>query len=342
MAQKITYGTWVDILANPESSDEEILAVSKIVKGYTGFDIKIVPDPEKVDVPDLLMSEENAMAFGNNLCRRNRRVKLKRRLEAGDTRPVIAVEGDSWMEFPVLIKEVVDQLSEHFNIACCAAAGDTLQNMLYGDPGFGKVEFMSDLVRYKDRVRAFLFSGAGNDIIGEDLQGGEPVPALRKILKPHAGDNPTVDDVIDKFEVKRRLDFIDSAYRLVIRSVRAFPGLERLPILIHGYDYPFPYPAGPNDGRTPPYARKDQWLGSAFNYHSIQQDPVFRRRVLKQLVDDLYLTLHKIEKETEHVYLVDCRRAMPTVDLWNDEIHGNNAGFRLVGQRFKAVLDAVI
>ena len=39
-----------------------------------------------------------------------------------------------------------------------------------------------------------------------------------------------------------------------------------------------------------------------------------------------------------HVWVVDCRGALPKVSDWIDEIHGTSAGFAKVAKRFKACI----
>src|SRR3712207_5417919 len=59
-------------------------------------DIRLVPDPTKVEVEP---GQENALSFGNGFSRWRRELRFLRDLEAGDTRPVLVSEGDSWFQF---------------------------------------------------------------------------------------------------------------------------------------------------------------------------------------------------------------------------------------------------
>lgn len=74
---------------------------------------------------------------------------------------------------------------------------------------------------------------------------------MRKILKKPKGSNPDVLDVIDMVEMRKRLGGLEHAYRTVISNIRRLdssdrpknlPSFQKLPIIIHGYDYPFPHP----------------------------------------------------------------------------------------------------
>ena len=140
-----------------------------------------------------------------------------------------------------------------------------------------------------------------------------------------------------------RLSFLKNAYKTVISNIRAESGFESLPIFIHGYDYPFPYPWGDNDQRNPSYADKNQWLGNSFAKRRYPADPL-RRDIMKILIDSLYDMLTDIAGDSNQtqVWLVNCRGAMPNLTDWNDEIHGTSDGFRKVSARFRAVISSVI
>lgn len=113
--------------------------------------------------------------------------------------------------------------------------------------------------------------------------------------------------------------------------------------MVHGYDYAFPYPFGPQEHRNPIYAANDQWLGRAFAAKNIV-DSNLRRSILKHLVDRLYDMLDGLADKAgvRGIWVVDCRGAMPELTDWADEIHGTSQGFAEVGRRFCTVLDQAI
>lgn len=353
---KISYIEYLEMVGNPETSNETILLYSLIERGETGFNFIIKPNPERVDMTPFETELENAMRGGNWAARLRREGAVKLRLAKNDTRPFLVSEGDSWFQFPVLIDEVIDHLGRDFTIASSGAAGDTADNMVSGKVGRGGSEYLSQLWKHRSRVAAFLFSAAGNDIIGEDVLAGDATPVLRKILRPPQVANPGVIDVINITEMRRRLDKLEQTYRTVVSNVRRLdssdrpshlPSFQKLPILIHGYDYPFPYPTTPEIGgeekRNPIYAAKDQWLGSAYEHHGIS-DPELRRKVMLFLIDQLYEMMTEVAGNSQHtnVWLVDCRGTLTKVSDWNDEIHGTTDGFAKISMKFKATLDKTL
>ncbi|MGB3554204.1 MAG: hypothetical protein WBA25_06145, partial [Jannaschia sp.] len=197
---------------------------------------------------------------------------------------------------------------------------------------------LSELRRQRARVKAFLISGAGNDIIGEDPVTREPM--MIGLLRDFNGDTSDVTGHVDSAAVNARLSELSLGYNRMVGIVRAEPGLENLPIVVHGYDYAIPYPAGAGDRRNPRYAAKDQWLGRAFAARGIM-DPDLRRRIVAVLIDRLYDMLFALRDAPGQrgVHVVDCRGALPDVSHWADEIHGTSAGFAEVGRRFRRVID---
>lgn len=336
--EKITYETYRAMLINPETPDEEILRYSKVVPGKTAFAPELIADPDKVAMSEDELSAESAMRIGNSLARWRRNRRVEKALREGDARPLLVAEGDSWFQFPLLIKEVVDHLGHDYLVWCVSAAGDTVRNMVFGAP-----EYMDALRRHKGRVAGFLFSAAGNDIIGEDEGTSDGTPALIKILKRPADASSTAPaDYVDVSVLGERLVFLRTAYQKVISDIRNDSAFTTLPIYVHGYDVPFPHP-WEKDTRNPTWAAKDQWLGRAFNHHGIDQ-PDLRRNILKLMIDalyDMFGTLAGNPEETG-VHVVNCRGAMPSVTDWADEIHGTTNGFAKVASQFKRTIEGTI
>lgn len=341
MTERITYSELLALIRDPNTTDEQLIPYFNLQTGDGGFDFELSVNPETVIMTEADAEFENAMQIGNGVERFRRRMRYFSNRRAFPERPVILSEGDSWFQFPLLIRETIDHLSDHFNIWSLGAAGDTLANMTEGTPRKGGFEFLIGLRRLKGAAQAFLFSGAGNDILGEDPQ--TKLPMLEPLIRPFNGDTADVSGHIDDAAVTARIDGLEAGYLRMISLVRSEPGAEQLPIVIHGYDYAYPYPFGSDDPRRPIYAGKDQWLGRAFAAKDIH-DPELRRAVLKHLVDRLYAMMQGLAAKagTDGIWVVDCRGALPQLSDWNDEIHGTSEGYAEVSRRFRAVLDQAI
>ncbi len=328
---KITYEKYQEMRKDTAVSDEELLSYSLIEPGEGGFDFRILPDPAKVDMSLEDREYESAMGIANRISRYRRQRKFRERRKNGVDLPVLVSEGDSWFQFPMLIDEVVDQLYNDYLIWSVGAAGDTAENMV-GD----NAEYKTALLKHRDSVKGFMFSAAGNDIIGENKTSKRPV--LLDLIKDFNGDEQDIIGHINIDLLNQKMDFIRGAYQKVINTVRNIPEFKNLPIFIHGYDYVFPY-RWENDPRDPFYVKNNAWLGEPLDKRGITNLKQ-RRGILIHLIDELYKVLEGLAGDSQQtgVWLVDCRGAMPNVSDWNDEIHGTSEGYKEVGARFRKVI----
>jgi hypothetical protein len=318
-----------------------------IEEGDDQFAFRVRPNPETVEMTEGDIVHEDAMRFGNSISRARRQAAFRRRMNQGSTLPVLVSEGDSWFQFPLAVQDVVDHLNSHFLIWSLGAAGDTLQNITdASNPRDLSYEYMPALRALRAHVKGFLFSAAGNDIIGEFLQpDGTRGRALQRILKNPGTGTSDPAAYVDEAELAARLAGISAGYAKVIADIRGEPGFETLPIFVHGYDYVFPHEwQGEGSRRKQLWANPPgRWLGAAFSTHGISDEAV-RRAVMVMLIDRLYAALELVAGDPAHsrVHVVDCRGAMPDVGDWIDEIHGRNPGFARVAERFRVAIEAAI
>lgn len=299
------------------------------------FSPAIIPNPERVDVAAPLDELEGAtmMDWANSLSRQRRQAKFQRRRDQGDKSPVLVSEGDSWFQFPILLDDVIDQLFGDFNIWSVDAAGDTLQNIVLDQP-----EYMEALSQQAGSVRALLFSGAGNDFLGEDASGRS---VLVQILKPFKPGKPA-DWYIDTPALERKIGFVEDCYRKVLTTVQA--AYPSLPIICHGYDYAIPG-GGPGDGRHPIYAAQDKWLGKPMREQLGITDLKLQTAIVKLLIDKLNECIdslcggNKVGGAFKNAWHVDARNTVGALSFWADELHPTNEGFAKVAAKFRSVID---
>ncbi|CAN7330085.1 hypothetical protein LJR090_002484 [Bosea sp. LjRoot90] len=327
---KISYEEFRAKLMDPAVPDREIARYLKAVPADSGpFDPAIKPNPAAVELgPEERFEVESAMNWANGVARWRREQAFRQRIKT-EKLPVLVSEGDSWFQFPFLLADVIDQLGTDHLIWSLDAAGDTAQNMVYGD-----AEYMKGLLRMKERkVRAFLFSAAGNDVIGEDELGN---PVLATLLKPYKKGQGAAWH-IDQARLSKVLQFLEQAYRSVVATVRKDADFAKLPIIIHGYDYAIP---GGFDGdkRDPAWAKQDKWLGSAMRAKKIV-DVDLQRDIIRILIDALYDMLLRVAGDSSKtfVHVADVRNTLKLPD-WADEIHPTDAGFKKVAKVFRATL----
>jgi hypothetical protein len=299
------------------------------------FAPSLIPDPARVEVaaPSDILEGAMMMDWANGLCRLRRQKEFNRRANRGDQRLILVSEGDSWFQFPLFLEDVIDQVFEEFNIWSVDAAGDTLENMVLKD-----AEYMKALRQHKG-VQAFLFSGAGNDIVGEDASGRAIIPQIVKRFEPGRAAEWYVDT--EAFAAKMR--FIEDCYRKVISNVTAeFPDL---PIICHGYDYAIPG-GTPGDTRNPLWASQDKWIGRPLREDLGILDHRLQYDIVRLLIDRLNERLKSLcggnnpNGAFRNVWHVDVRGTVE--EHWADELHPTDEGFRLVAARFRSVLGSAL
>lgn len=320
------------LMLDPDVPDHELRRYFMIDRERSRpFAPELAFDPAQVAVQPMAAGLEGAMFMGvaNKLARWRRQLKFERRLAAGDTRPVLVSEGDSWFQFPVFLEDVIDHLSGDFNIWSVDAAGDTLANMAHGDG-----EYLPALRRYSGQARALLFSGAGNDILGDDLQGR---PHLLRLLRRFEAGRPAAW-YIGNGEFDRSLREVEAGYRSIFEAVALeFPGL---PVICHGYDHALPG-GYPGDPRNPSWAAQDQWLGAPMRELGITE-AALQQDILRLMINRLNQRLRMLCGGNQdggayaHAWHVDARGAVQ--GRWADELHPEDTGYADVAQRFAAVI----
>lgn len=330
MSDKISVAELQRMVADPTVTEQELRPyfTARSALGRP-FEPVIVPDPETVEIDLAAREFESALIFGNDWSRMRRKFRFDARILVGDQRPILVSEGDSWFQFPILLDDVVDHLSERYTIRSLGAAGARAANMLAGNPP----EYLAALRALQRRVEAFLFSGAGNDVIGADEDGN---PVIEQLLLSRQG-SESAEDLLDEPALDAVLAQLRAHYTGMIAAIRAEPGMAALPVLIHGYAHAFP--GAVNDPRDPVWAEPDQWLGSAMRRKNIG-DPDLQHRVVAALVDRLYGMLQEVASADPQVHLVDMRPLMLARSDWADEIHPTSAAFARVATVFAETIEA--
>ena len=245
---------------------------------------------------------------------------------------LIIAEGDSWLsylscELTSDISRMLDDEHGYFVDSKPARASDTLKQIATNP---GQIEEVARAFeRHLDtRPKAIVLSAGGNDVAGGGIFGrwlndaGSGLPPIKDELR-----NLIKNDMRDN-------------YAKVIGAVTALSEKyhqQRIPIVIHGYDYPVP------DGEGHCYVGR--WLKPGFqqNHYS---NLAFNTGVMKDIIDlfnDMLKDLPTSGPNLAHVKWVDVRGAMPVNPgnvrtYWENELHPTPDGFRLVTNRVAEAL----
>jgi hypothetical protein len=335
MAQ-ITYSEFLDKISDINVPDAEIAKyLTARPTDVTPFGPVLLPDPEQV-IPQTAMEELQveaavAGAMVNAFARIRRRKKFEARLDETDV-PVLYAEGDSWLQFPFLLDDLVDQLSADFRIWCTSEAGDTLENMVFKRPEYIKqLHHLIDDERLE--VRGFLFSGAGNDVVGKGPYG---MPALERIVRPYDA-SQTIEWHIETDALTETLAQIEKAYRRVLDDIdREFPApsFPDLKVILHGYDRVPTRGVPDGDDNRPFYAR--DWTSEPLSKLGFP-DNATASKVVAALIDRLNALTARVCQAYARAFHADLRGTVP-VGQWNDELHPTNAGFKMAAAKLKTLL----
>src|SRR5262245_290094 len=277
MAERIHYSDLEHLLADDNTPDE---VLAEYIKPAPLRALPLAPvmtiDDSKVEVSPNRGIIGLSVKSLNERANRRRLAAYQAKIDGGWKGLKLLAEGDSWFLYPILLRDILDNLSEHYAVYSMAAAGDTLENMVRGLAHF------EELIE-KHKFEAFLLSAGGNDIAGDMLR------TYLTTLPPPV--KPAQSYLSGNFETflgatQERLDGLFS--RLIAR----FPDLK---IFCHGYDWPFPRTGG-------------LWLTPALLAQQIPD--AVQHPILKIMIDRYYGMLDKLaEKYRGRVMVVDCRGA---------------------------------
>ena len=254
----------------------------------------------------------------------------------------LLADGDSWFDYP-LGQDVLDYLNNKFlhPVTKLARAGSTLNELVYGpgdllqsDPSQGTTRLTEVVRKIKEqKFDAYLFSGGGNDIAGPEFFSFVN-NAASQLTNPNA---EVLHGVVSATFQKAYEDMIE-----VVQGAAA-EQKYKLPIFLHGYDYPWP------DGRgavalgiagpwfDPTFKKK----GYPFENHDLQQLQK-RRVILNHFIDAFNAMLDVIVTKYSGVHKVPTLGTLPRIDQWANELHPTNPGFLAVAWKFNNELYNVI
>jgi len=267
------------------------------------------------------------------LARRSRR--LAAAVLARPSPGILVAEGDSWFDYP--FTDVLDDLEDQFrwDVISVAHKGDRVEGMAYDNGQLSKLERELRKLRDSGRTpRAFLLSGGGNDIAGEEFS----------VLLNHkrSGLTPINAQVVAGVFEQRLTAAIVSLASAVTALSTAFFG-TKLPILMHGYDRPVPDGRGFLGGF---WFLPGPWLQPGF-YQKGFSDLAEATTLMGQLIDQFNAQLARTAggPGLEHLHYVDLRGTL-SAELkgrkyqksWANELHPTPSGFEAVTARLHAAL----
>lgn len=302
----LTYQDLASMVRDINISDEKLAQYFVLDESNSGpFQPTVIPNPALIADDGL----ESALAINifNKLARIRRNAKYKQRIKNWNGVKIVA-EGDSWFQYPLLLKDTIDHLIDldqfEYAIYGLSEAGDLLSNILVED------EISEALERESPDV--FLISGGGNDMVDDER--------IATMVHPFSASRKAVDYPNAQFD--DFLNSIEKMYRSLFHKVlRQKPHIK---IVCHGYDNVIP-----NNG---------EWLGRPLASVKIK-DPALQQEILAEIIKRFNERLINIAKDFPGaVYHIDCRGLVGSQSNWHDELHPKKEGYLKVAQKIDATI----
>jgi len=248
--------------------------------------------------------------------------------------PLILAEGDSWFEYP-FAKDLLDNAGLEYAVLSLARAGDTWNDIIDEDSEPEKkysdgtpMGLMHTLKLPDPRPFQYvMLSVGGNDLISQ----------IRYCVYPFDPKRPEDDYIIHGglggFDFV--LDQVITHYQDTIKAILGM-GMS---VILHNYDYPNPKANG-------------QYIGYPLEHFCKfpAGSEALMRRTVNHMINFFHDRLAKVAVAAgPKVHLIDLRKTIGTDDylngpddnLWKDEMHGNNAGFKRLWARMDTELKKI-
>lgn len=236
-------------------------------------------------------------------------------------RPVVVSEGDSWFDYP-MYRNIIDRVDDtkRFALKRLEFSGDTVANMVGNGKPWAGLASLKAVVEH-ERPRFVLFSGGGNDIVGDEFTGAV------KLYDP----GQTPEWHIDT-EIWRNLkQSVQGSYDALANGIGPLA-----PVFAHGYDYIIP---ANKPVRYDGVSVAGPWVWKEMNNKDIPDEMM--KGISKVMIDwfnGMLATLEGKHVGTGYFGHLDLRNTL-TPQLWQNEIHPTAKGFEAIAGRFIERMD---
>ncbi len=245
-------------------------------------------------------------------------------------RVTIVSEGDSWFAYPPkwiiagkpsnLISHISSMTRKKANFFTMASNGDEAVDMVSGKQKHQLVDILRWHSKGKNRkpVDLLLFSGGGNDVVGEN--------DFERFLKPYKNSYVTGKQCVNMPRLNRKVKQIGLAYQELL-DIRDHYCPETL-IITHTYDYPYPSLTG--GVFLGGLINTKAWMKRFMNANDISDE--LQADVIKVFMDAMAEEVLKVAAKREGFIVVDSRGALVGKKEWLNEIHPTSKGFKIIAE----------
>lgn len=274
--------------------------------------------------------------------------KIRNGFRDNDLRPnhkIVMVEGDSWFEYPIFLKDITDHLEKKPNLAIYSLAfgGDWISNMI------STLKYEYDYMKVKPDV--FIISGGGNDMVGDFRFSNfihlKPIPADDKELTgyrnyviyrmlnkdvslcKYQNEDPihihNEDSLIKYYQLDtalvskivtgkrylnknfyRMLVVIKLEYKLLFESLRKIDSERFLSLKIITQGYDYAMPSYNRKLGIQLFMPSGEYLKEPLMMNGIN-DPYLQQCVVNTLIFEMNEMLIELGKEYNNIYHIDSR-----------------------------------
>lgn len=255
--------------------------------------------------------DDITLTIASRVSQANRNRQFRENKALYPTRARIVATGDSWFQYPFLIRDIVDCLTNGYLVYSLSSTNTTLEDI--------GVDAVITAIDEAD-AQFLLFSGGLNDLMTRFAD---------QFIHPVADKSPTDPHQYLTNAFFQTLDALQTRYELLFGVVQQKKPAVR--IIAHGYDYIRSVNAVSPDRN---------WLAPQLAEKGIA-DPAAQQALLNVVIDEFNARLKKAaDKFNDRATYLDLRNTVTKLTYWHDEIHPNDAGFLDLAFGFVKVIRA--
>ncbi len=227
----------------------------------------------------------------------------------------ILADGDSWFKYPKIGRSnIIEWLQDDFDIKNMSSNGDEAGAILSGKQ---KIKICKELG--DSFYDAFLFSGGGNDFMGEND------------MDFYIDENGIRHDLVDNKLLSIKHSMID-----MIERIDSYSMNKDIQIFTHCYDFIEPSGKG---FKFLGFTLAGPWVKPYLVKHGIT-DYKEQKAIIVELLTKLKSMYKELESEYPNFHLVDTHGLLNS-KMYADEAHPSKRGFRIIAESFKAKINSV-
>lgn len=230
----------------------------------------------------------------------------------------VFAEGDSWFHYPVPMfgGGVIDRLQKKLGVPILnlAKAGEEVRFMLGVQQRESLTKKFSDGCPAGGPWDVMLFSGGGNDIVGDPMA----------LWIEDYRSNVSADKLINQTRFKAALEIVRAGYEDLIAIRKIYSPNTHL--VFHGYDYAIP------DGRGVCFY--GPWLQPTFKHHKFPRNQTIASEVVKAMLTQFAEMVEGLAT-TPGVTFIKTQGTLKRDEAsWHNELHPSAEGFNQIAELF--------